>query len=227
MVSMYDMIMDFPLFKGISRDHVSAMLEKTNVYFRRYGAGDNVCSAGDNSDRVGFLVRGEIMMSIRSIEVELRIVQTLGPGTVIGADTLFGWDTKMNADIVTLTACSIMYVSKEEYMSLLNDDPIYLMNYLNYLSLLAQQSRKAVRQHAGCGVTPVLSRWLLSHTNRRSREIKILADVDTIVATCGKSYEETMDELRLLEDKGLIKLTPGSVEILSRLNFLDHSGPED
>lgn len=221
MVSMYDMIMDFPLFKGIGRDHVSAMLEKTNVYFHRYGAGEKVYSRGELSKRIGFVVRGKIRVNWTDSGEVLSASETLGSGAVIGADSLFGLQTIMECDIVTITSCSIFYISKDEYMALLSDDSIYLMNYLNYLSLRAQQARRAILDNENSSVAGILGRWLRSMTSHRGEDIMFRISIYDLANLCGCTSEECMAQITELEESELISFTDGVIRIPSRLRFLD------
>ena len=60
MSSMYETIMDLPLFQGMSHEKVSELIEKTKFHFLKYKAGDCIISSGDDCGHVRFVVSGYV-----------------------------------------------------------------------------------------------------------------------------------------------------------------------
>lgn len=60
---MYSTIMDLPLFKGISKDHVSAFLEKTHVSFVNYGKGERLHDRCQPCRVMRFVISGSVRVS--------------------------------------------------------------------------------------------------------------------------------------------------------------------
>ena len=86
MATMYETIMDLPLFKGVSKDLVSSFLEKTQLRFTNYIQGDCIVGEGQSFSSIGFIIKGEVVTEISNPEETLRIYGVYGVGRVIGAD---------------------------------------------------------------------------------------------------------------------------------------------
>lgn len=205
MATMYEMIMDFPLFKGISRDHVSMLLERNHVVFESYEPCDTIYKVGETCRQIAFLVQGNVEVSRVSSDAETKISYTLSPGAVIGADSLFGWDTSFASEVKALTKTSILTFTKEEYLRVLSSDDIYLINALNYLSRGLQWARMAAIDFNGNSISDMLCRLVLSLTDRQSRDIKVIF-----------KRELSVDDKEIcagLSREGLISLSDGTVSI--------------
>ena len=213
---MYEMIMSLPLFKGISRDHVSALLEKTNIVFHRFSVGETVISPGEDCRNIGFVVRGTARVEFRSPDGDVTLGQSVGPGTVIGADSLYGWETSFPFSAVALTPMSILVFTKEEYLRLLHQDDIYLMNYLNYLSLRSQNSCSAIRDFESKGVLGLAARWVLSMTTQYSSDITL-----TLSGAAARLLESDRAAIAKAEAAGVVSLDGDTLSIAVRREFLD------
>ena len=93
MSTMYEMIMDLPLFKGVGKDQVSLFLEKTNVGFSNYNDGDTVIALGEEATMVKFVISGSVKIIHSLASCPIMIEEYCDPGRVLGADRLFGMTT--------------------------------------------------------------------------------------------------------------------------------------
>lgn len=139
MATMYETIMNLPLFKGLSHEQVSSFLEKTHFKFSKYSDREKIVSAGERVEEMKCVISGQIRLChIIGDKDLLRLTELRRNHEVIGADRLFGMDTTYGADICAVGNVSTMEFSKDQYQNLLNAGSIYLLNYLNSLSYGAQ-----------------------------------------------------------------------------------------
>ncbi len=218
---MYEQIMGFPLFKGISKDHVSLILAKANITFNNYKAGEKVVSCGSECYHIGFIARGSLRCAYSSPKGDVKIAYTLSTGDMIGADALFGIDRTFPIDIKALATTSILTFAKDEYMNLLREDEIFLMNYLNHISLRSQCGRIAVGNYEALGVAGLIARWLLTMTGQRCKDIhfEIAPSLIDILPT---AYTDSADgDVKFLAEKGVIALYGDRIEVPDRREYLD------
>ena len=67
MSSMYETIMELPLFKGVSHDKISELIETTKFHFLKYGNGETIIESGETCTHLRFLVSGSIVRRTASI----------------------------------------------------------------------------------------------------------------------------------------------------------------
>lgn len=154
--SMYETIMDLPLFKGTSHAQISEFLEFTHLDFLRYEENELIVKGGTPCRNLVFLLSGSASMEVPLLNGQATAHVVLGPGSVIGPNNLFGMHTDYPADVRALESTGVMQIMKHQYLDLLNTDNIYLINYLNYLSYKAQS------RHEMLNLLPTLTieNWL-------------------------------------------------------------------
>lgn len=211
--TMYETIMDLPLFKGISADHVSSFLEKTKIEFKKYSPGEIICKKGEKVRMLKFILGGKISLTFATVSEEVSITSTEQGPTVIGATRLYGLNPHYDMTIVACSEVSVMEFKKEKYLSLLGSDSIYIMNFGNFLSLHFQRLQEILSGFRRIGLERVLAEWLVLYTTRFSTEIKI----DGVEAL--KSYygADPIDEtVSLLANKGFVEQRGDEILISDR-----------
>ena len=225
--SMYEQIMDLVLFKGISREQVSQLVEKNCVVFESFRAGESIVTFGQEQTRVLFIVSGNARMTTVSADHRIAFSQAISSGAVIGADALFGWEITATASIDALTDLSALVFDKEQYVRLLKSDDIYLLNYLNYLALNMHNARRSVRAFPADNVAGLLGRWIMTTTHQNGTNIMAHATIADLSEHTGIPEEQVGNELKQLQAKGLLLFNAeqGHIRITGRREFIEYLDP--
>ncbi len=145
MSSMYERLMELPLFKGMSINDLSLLLEKTPLEFDQLPPGSSILRAGEEYDRVCFLLSGEANAHYQLFNGQLTLIQRVAGGMVLCADRLMGLNTEVPCDVVAHSTVGVMFISKKHYLALLEMNRIFLVNYLNYISFKSQMRMDSIR----------------------------------------------------------------------------------
>lgn len=218
---MYELIMDLPLFKGVSKDQVSLFLEKTNIGFENYRPGDLLAELGEPVRMVRFVISGDISLIHPLEEIGIVIEERSGFGKVLGADRLFGLATGYPYNAVALTRTSVMEFSKEQYVNLLHSDNIYMLNFFNYLSRRAQRPVDTVMEYCHGDISSRMCKLIGIMTEPAAGEIVIGGAVENLAEYCGCTSGEMKEWIDSLERRGLAAGDTDSLRIFSRREFLD------
>lgn len=221
MLSMYELIMDLPLFKGISSDHVSQFLEKTQISFTRCKKGDIIYREGDPCIDVCYLISGSLKLNHRFAGGDCLISEFVAEGSVLSVDRLFGMNTYYADTAEALSNVSIMRFPKDQYLRLLSTDPIYLMNALNYLSLRAQRPVDNLSKIRSGSLLSFLSYWIGILTLSRSNVIEIQATRKTLCRLTNISPTSLKNQISRLRQEGLISVVKNNIKIVSRSELID------
>ncbi|MBD5207498.1 MAG: Crp/Fnr family transcriptional regulator [Bacteroidales bacterium] len=208
MASMYETIMDLPLFKGVGKDHVSQFVEKTQIHFERYEPGDIIADSKDEVTGLKFVLSGSVVMSSKCLGGKITVESHMKGNIVLGATRLFGLKPMHKRQIKALTPCGVMGFSKEKYIELLRSDRIYLINFANYLSMFIQQREEVTSNMGATGILRVLAEWVITHTLKGCTNINII----------GMDYytELELSQLSELEAEGLIRIESDRIVIPDR-----------
>lgn len=222
MATMYETIMDLPLFKGVSEEQISAFLEKTNVNFINYKAGDKIISKGDRCSHIKYLIKGETLSRTSNTTDTLKISELKQPGSVFFPDRLFGMDTKFPAEVEAVGDVSILQFSKEQYMTLLQTDEIYLLNFLNYLSLHSQRPVDAIKNLTSGKFECRLAMWVITLTESSSTEITVESNQQDLSELTNIPIEQIKTELSELSKLGLLSYSNDKITIKQRKMFMEY-----
>ncbi len=203
MTTMYDTIMDLPLFKGISADQVSEFLEKTHVDFYHYHKGDVVFAEDSSCRDIRYILKGKIRVTHLLFQHQCSLRETLQPATVIGADRLFGLHPIFRSTGIADEDVSVMWISKEQYMNLVRSDEIFLMNYLNYLSLRAQRPIEILQRIYAGSLLTFLANCVEFTTERNSSNIEVTISMETLGRLTNMSQRELTSQISALRRLGV------------------------
>lgn len=222
MATMYETIMNLPLFKGLSHEQVSSFLEKTHFKFSKYSDREKIVSAGECVEEVKCVISGQIRLChIIGDKDLLRLTELRRNHEVIGADRLFGMDTTYGADICAVGNVSTMEFSKNQYQNLLNAGSIYLLNYLNSLSYGAQIRFNIFNDYPQGGFAATCRRIIHTYCSRNSEEISFFFNPKSFAGFCNIDTNSFKKEIIDLESIGAIKQIPGGFTIVSEEKFFE------
>lgn len=217
MTSMYETIMQLPLFKGIGEDQLSQILEKTSLEFLKYEEGEKIFEPGQQVTTIDFIITGRVEQKYSLREYPLSVIETLGAGNVMGVLNLYGMETHYISTSRAIGRVNVMRMEKSQYMNILSSDRIFIMNFANYLSAAAQKIPTMVLDSGVHSVWRELTSLVTPFVSRHSETIKIEGTDEAIALYCGVSMEEfqkwkineTNDKRIKGETTGIILKGPG------------------
>ena len=193
MSSMYETIMELPLFKGIGEDQLSQLLEKTSVEFLKFEDGETIATAEEKVQSIDFILNGRVRQTYKLTNFELAIDEILGKGSVLGALNLYGLETTYNALSMALGRVSVMRISKNDYMNILLSDRIYILNFVNYLSAAAQKMPLFMQKVKSPSITGSLQILAYTFASKNAETIIVAGEDKVLAQYCGvteKEFEE-------------------------------------
>ena len=140
--SMYDNLLQLPLFQGLCKDDFTTIIEKVKFHFLNYKGNDIIRNQGDTCNQLVFLLSGEITQKVANEEEGYTLSETLHAPHIIEPYSLFGMDTRYTATYLAKTDATLLTIDKAYVYTELNNYEIFRLNYLNILSNRIQVSHK-------------------------------------------------------------------------------------
>lgn len=222
MYTMYETLMSLPLFKGATHDAIHLFAEKTHLSFEKFKKGDTIFHPGQQCDSVHCLLSGSIISKSEWFEGKLTISEVSGPNIVIGGNFLFGMSTSFSSLIEANEDCGLMSFSKKKYLELLQHNQIFLINFLNLLSLEAQYDKMAInRVISPQGIMSLP--YIVDVTTRRNSNSIMINSANTSLANLFNIESSLLQPvLNKLEDCNIVKvISDRAFNILNRNAFLE------
>ena len=224
-ITMYDLLMDLPLLQGISREHVSALLEKTHIEFSKANAGDVLRRAGDEDNALMYVISGSVEAEWRNHADDIVITFSEKGRTLLDASHLFGMQRKNPYTYTAQTDVSLLSIDKSQYLSLLGTQSIYMLNFINYLSLRAQRPMELLAQIDSCRLRDFLTTWITTITPSTARNITLQADKSTLMKYTNQSEGSLIADLAEMQRQKVIKYSSDIIAIASRESLSDNFRP--
>ena len=222
MGSIYDVLMDLPLFKGVSYDKISKIVEKARFHFLRFSAGESVAEAGDACTHMKCIISGSVRMSIDNPGGRIRLLQTLNSPDVISPGFLFGRNTRYpGKTLAGDDGCGIVQISKSDYMKILYNDEILMFNFLNMLSKDAQKALEGVLALTGGSLEERVAFWIVALTQSGATDIVLECRHRDLYSQFGVPRAVFFQSLESMRDRGLLDFATNKIMVSSRRGLVD------
>ncbi len=216
MESMYDVLLQLPIFQGVSRNKISELIEKMKFHFLKYPAGEKIVYAGEECNHLKFLISGEIRSELITLNEKIRISETIQAPNVIAPNHLFGRDTYFPADLYAVGTVGIMQIEKAAVVQMLQEEPIFLINLLNILSRRSQKVLETFTALSSNDLKERLAFWVLSLTQQKSVDIRIICKQKDLYSFFGVQRSIFLSTLDKLRDEGILDYNAKEIIILDR-----------
>lgn len=212
---LYDSLLRFPLFQGLSRAELLQLAGQTKFGFMKLAGDKTVVREGEPCHQLLFLVSGSLSVSTVSDDRRYTVIEQLSAPWLLQPESLFGAHPQYASSIVTLTESHFITLSKDEVLRMLDD---FLIIRLNLLNLLATQSQRRGRwpwRKAPADLHQRIVRFFLDHCiyPAGSKEFRIL--MTQLAQEVGDSRLDVSHVLNAMQDESLLRLRRGIIEIPS------------
>ena len=216
MDSMYEILKGLPLFHGATSERISDIVGKAKFHFLKYLAGEKIISAGEQCTHVKFIISGQVRSSITNSSERFKVAQTLSAPSVIAPEFLFGRATNYPCDVEAITDTGILQISKNDYMTILNRDHVFLYNFLNILSMNAQKSVDGVLALSSGDLEERIAFWIVALSQSTGTDIKVTCRQRDLYSLFGVQRTSFIATLESMKQRGLIDYNSNEIIVLSR-----------
>lgn len=137
MATMYDTLLQLPLFQGICREDLTQILGKVKLHFLKYEAESSIVRDRDVCNKLLFLLNGEVL-STHSFKKDFVFMEYIPTPYLIEPYSLFGIDVRYKASYIAHTNVDVLEVEKSFVINELLNYEIFRFNYINIISNRAQ-----------------------------------------------------------------------------------------
>lgn len=138
-LKLFDQLLQFPLFQGLSRAELQQMAGNTKFGFLKLQAHKKLVGEGETCRQLFFLVSGQLELTTVSDDGSYRVTERLAAPYLVQPEALFGLHQQFSHHIRTLAPSHFITLTKDEVLRLIDD---FLIFRLNLMGLLATQSQR-------------------------------------------------------------------------------------
>jgi CRP-like cAMP-binding protein len=214
-LQLYDHLLRFQLFQGLSRGELLQMAGNTKFGFRKEESGATVVREGDDCRQLLFLVSGAMQLTTHSEDGTYRLVERLAAPWLLQPDVLFGITPRYSGTYITLEPCHFITLSKDEVLRLTDDFLIIRLNLMNMLSTMAQKRNRQPWRRVPTTLDERFVRFVMDHSIYPAGTKTLHILMTHLAANLNDSRLNISRMLNRLQAHGLIELHRGSIVIPS------------
>lgn len=137
-ITMYDKLLQLPLFQGLCTEDFTNILEKVKLHFHKYTPGKRLVAEGDVCNQLIFILSGQVQSEMSDQSKIYTLIETCSSPAIIEPHSLFGMNTYYKATYRAVDEVQAMSIDKSYILSQLTQYEIFNLNFLNILSNRAQ-----------------------------------------------------------------------------------------
>jgi CRP-like cAMP-binding protein len=214
-LQLYDQLLQFPLFQGMSRTELLQMAGNTRFDFRKQKAGSVVASEGDVCAYLIFLVKGSICLQVSSDDRSFHVNEHLASPWLLQPEALFGLSTRYTCTATALSDIQLILLSKDEVLRLFDDFLTFRLNLLNLLSTLSQQRARRLWRRAPHTLADRIVAFFVDHTVYPAGHKEFFILMEQLARHVNDSRLDVSRVLNEMSRSGLIELHRGRIVIPS------------
>ena len=224
MNSMYQQLMQLPLFQGVSTDVITALVEKLPFHFLKFRNGEQIFAAGDQCSHIRFIVSGRVRLETPCDHLRVSLLQTLETPHVLAAEYLFGRETTYPYSAFADGPCGILQLRKSDYIKMLAFDKVFLFNILNYLSSGSQRNTASILAIKDGSVMERLAIIVDALTVAGATDVAVRFKQKDLCVLLGTQRTTLIASLDKLADEDIVDYTSNELRVLdlSRLAEFIH-----
>lgn len=213
MLQLYDRLLKFALFQGMSRDDLAHVAGHTKFGFLKVEAGQLLLSSGEACTQLYFLITGSLRVLTAAIDSAYRVEEQLDAPYVLQPEAIVGYNQCYTHSFDTITDCSFITLEKSEVMRLCQEFLVFRINLLGMFATQAQRLLQQPWQSPPSTLQERIMRFFIRHCLQPSgsKEFHIL--MARLADEVGDSRLDVSRALNLLQRDGLVVLHRGRISV--------------
>lgn len=221
MNSMFEILMELPLFRGATRERMAETVGMAKFHFLKYLPGETIVEAGAPCTHIKFIISGSVRSKIVNPDSRFKVSQTLVAPDVISPDYLFGRATNYPCTVTAIEPTGILQIAKSDYIKILNSDEVFMFNYLNLLSMNAQKSVSGVLALTTGSIEERIAFWIIALTQPTGKDIALECRQRDMYSFFGVQRSSFISTLDSMKERGLLTYDSSKIDILDRRKLIE------
>lgn len=206
METMFDTLLQLPLFQGLCHEDFTNILDKVKLHFIKHKAGETIVESGSPCAQLCFLLKGEVSIVTSSKEKIYTVIEQMEAPYLIEPQSLFGMNTNYTSSYIAHTEAHTVSISKAFVLSDLFNYEIFRLNYMNVISNRAQNLYARLWEEPTLNLKEKIIRFFLLHCEKTQGEKIFKVKMDDLARCLDDTRLNTSRALNELQDSGLLEL---------------------
>ena len=228
MATVYDKLLQLPLFQGLTLKNFTNILGKVTFHFDNCEPDTPLAEQGELCKRLTFILDGTVTKRTRMEgTVSMMVEETFSAPYIFELSSLFGKDTIYRSSYLSATKVSTMVMHKRFLLEELNAYPIVDMNYRNIMSAQVQELSRRLWSAPAPTAEGRLAAFFLNHVERAEGEKVFYIQKADLASFTNESFSKITSTLAALQNQGLLTYFRGVLTIPDAAKLLELIHPTE
>lgn len=206
MNSMYNSLLQIPLFQGISTTDLTEILEKVKIHFKKVSKGETFIREGEKCENIVFVINGSIESIFTGKNSKLIFKEKYLTTQIIEPYSLFGVQTQYTKSYCALTETDLVYIEKKYFLPQFRQYDIFNINILNLLCSRIQASNNKILLCNAYTPEEKILELFARLSDFRSGEKVMQIKMEDLAKLIGETRLTTSKALNAMRDKNILSL---------------------
>ena len=212
-LQIYEKLLLFPLFQGMSRDDLELVAGHTRFGFSKMNQGSTIVTVGDDCRQLLFLINGTLRVETMADDRSYMVVEQLEAPVILQPEVIFGYTQRYTHTYIAKTDVNLITVGKDEVLRLSEDFLVFRLNLLNMFATQTQKSSRLLWQHVPVTLEDRIVRFFAQHCIYPAGPKMFHVLMNRLAEELNDSRLDVSRALNALQRDGKIVLHRGRVEI--------------
>lgn len=212
-LQIYEKLLLFPLFQGMSRDDLELVAGHTRFGFSKMNQGSTIVAEGDDCRQLLFLINGTLRVETMADDRSYMVVEQLEAPVILQPEVIFGYTQRYTHTYIAKTDVNLITVGKDEVLRLSEDFLVFRLNLLNMFATQTQKSSRLLWQHVPVTLEDRIVRFFAQHCIYPAGPKMFHVLMNRLAEELNDSRLDVSRALNALQRDGKIVLHRGRVEI--------------
>ena len=212
-LQIYEKLLLFPLFQGMSRDDLELVAGHTRFGFLKIDADSTVVAEGDDCVQMYFLINGILRVETKADDRGYTVIEQLEAPVILQPEVVFGYTQRYTHTYIVQTDANFITVGKDEVLRLSEDFLVFRLNLLNMFATHTQKTSRLLWQHVPDTLEDRIVRFFAQHCIYPAGPKVFHILMNRLADELNDSRLDVSRALNALQREGKIVLHRGRVEI--------------
>lgn len=212
-MQLYDQLLQFPLFQGMSHDNLAQVAGHTRFGFLKTTAGQKVISEDAPCNQLYFLLAGTLEVETRSDDHSYTVIEQLSAPCMLQPEGIFGYNQHFTHTYTAIEESSFITIGKDEITRLTEEFLIFRLNLLNLYATMTQKLLRQPWRHHPENLSERIVRFLTTHCLYPAGPKTFRILMTQLANEVGDSRLDVSRALNQMQDAGLLQLHRGRIEV--------------
>ncbi|MBR2205808.1 MAG: Crp/Fnr family transcriptional regulator [Prevotella sp.] len=212
-LQIYDRLLQFPLFQGMSRDDLEIVAGHTRFGFLKVSAGRQIIHAGDPCTHLYFLINGTLKIETYSDDSRYSVTEQMSSPYILQQESVFGYYQRYTHNFYALTDANFLTLDKEEVVRLSEDFLVFRLNLMNHLATQSQKLIQMQWRRSPQSLRERIVRFFFQHTLYPAGPKTFHILMERLAEEVNDSRLNVSRALNRMQEAGVLELHRGRIEI--------------